>query len=178
LTGLLGVPGPRIGTVREPGGKASSLSSLPSGRAALRGFSPSLDRHGRPAAFGSHLCLRSCGWLWTLPGGGVRNILRMRAHEVVACADGNASVLATTLGRAPGHFGAQIGGGCVACCFGAGRARWRHASRVRGVHAARGVAALLRRTHRGRHQKVSDAYPVLREKISLQIKKAFGSRKN
>jgi hypothetical protein len=93
----------------------------------------------------------------------------------VACADGNASVLAPTLSRAQRpRFGAQIGGG-------SGALFWQAAThRVHVVHAARRSPAPSREGSAQAGtvgQKVSLLSYSPPRQISLQIKKAFGSRK-
>jgi len=75
-----GARAPRTGTVRAPGGKASSLSSLSS---PFEGGAPRVQFvHGPPwppAAFRKpSVPPEPRGWQRMLPGGGVRDILRMR----------------------------------------------------------------------------------------------------
>lgn len=101
-------------------------------------------------------------------------LVRMRAHETVACADGNARVLADALQRV-GHWLHRSKAG-AACCFGARLSRGRHASRARGARCtlraqedSRGV---------GRHCSAGGLRVVQFSAANLVANKNdFGSRK-
>lgn len=101
--------------------------------------------------------------------------VRMRAHEAVACADGNARVLADARERV-GHHGLHRSKAGAACCFGARLSRGRHASRARGARCtlraqedSRGV---------GRHCSAGGLRVVQFSAANLVANKNdFGSRK-
>jgi len=172
-----GARAPRTGTVRALGGKASSLSSLSS---PFEGGAPRVQFvHGPPwpsAAVRKPSVPPEPRLAADAPRRWRSRHPQNEAHEVVACADGNASVLAPTLGERAQRprFGAQIGGG-------SGALFWQAAThRVHVVHAARRSPAPSREGSAQAGtvgQKVSlRSYSPPRQ-ISLQKKKLLALEK-